>query len=149
MIERIAGKHTLGLFSLIFLILSAFPAIGYAQCEATLEWDHSSSKVEGYYVFGREEGQDYDYDEPWWQGDRSFKDCIIEELEEDRTYFFVVRAYSGAAMSADSNEVRFSYENISDDDSSSLSNGTDSSGSSSSFGGSSGGCFIGGLLDSE
>jgi hypothetical protein len=159
MIERIADKRSLGLFILVFLI--AFPAISSAQCEATLVWDHSGSSAQGYYVFGREEGQDYDYDEPWWQGDRSFSECIIEELEEDKTYFFVVRAYSGDAMSADSNEVHFSYEGASDSegakggegatdgDSASLSNEAESGGSSSSFSGSSGGCFIGSLFDSE
>jgi hypothetical protein len=136
MTERIAGiRSSLGIFALILII--AFPAISHALCEATLEWDPSGSSAYGYYVFGREEGQDYDYDAPWWQGDDSFSRCTIDELEEDKTYFFVVRAYAADEQSADSNEVRFSYEDQ-DGESASLSDGvnTVSGGSGSS------GCFI-------
>ena len=141
MIGRILRKHTLKLFTLFFII--AFPAISYALCEATLEWDPTNSSAHGYYVFGREEDQDYNYDEPWWQGDHSFSSCTIEDLEENKTYFFVVRAFANDDMSADSNEVRFSSQ---DDVSSSLSNG-ESSGSS--FHGASSGCFINTIFGSK
>jgi hypothetical protein len=152
MIERIAGKRSLGLLILFFLI--AFPSISHALCEATLEWDPSGSSAQGYYVFGREEGQDYDYDDPWWQGDNTFDGCTIDELEEDKTYFFVIRAYSGDSMSADSNEARFSYDDIADSDSAapdntsaSLSTDATSDSTGSTFHGSSSGCFIGSIFD--
>jgi hypothetical protein len=155
MIERISSKPSLGLFILFFLI--AFPAVSHALCEATLDWgDTSGSGAQGYYVFGREEGQDFDYDEPWWQGDNTFSECTIDELEEDKTYYFVIRAYSGDVVSADSNEVRFSYEDIIDGDDTALDNASESLSTSetsdstgSSFHGSSSGCFIGSLFDSE
>jgi hypothetical protein len=154
MIERTTCKRRLGLFILFFL--TAFPTISHALCEATLEWGAGGSGAEGYYVFGREEGQDYDYDEPWWQGDNTFGGCTVDELDEDKTYFFVVRAYTGDDMSADSNEVRFSYDDISDSDSAapdntsdSLSTDATSDSTGSTFHGSSGGCFIGSLFDSE
>lgn len=154
MIERITSKPSLGLFILFFLI--AFPAVSHALCEATLDWDTSGSGAQGYYVFGREEGQDFDYDEPWWQGDNTFSECTIDELEEDKTYYFVIRAYSGDVVSADSNEVRFSYEDIADGDNTALDNASESlstsetsDSTSSSFHGSSSGCFIGSLFDSE
>ena len=161
MIKRIAGNRTLGIFTLLFLI--AVPAVSYAECEATLKWGDGGSKIEGYFVFGREEGQDYDYNEPWWQGDKTFSECTIDDLEEDKTYFFVIRAYSGDNVSADSNEVRFSSLDTDSDSlnngsssdagggllSDSLSNGVTSDATGSSFHGSSGACFIGSLLDSE
>jgi hypothetical protein len=143
MIGRIVRKRPLGLF--ILLLIIAFPAISHALCEAVLEWDPSNSGVQGYYVFGREEGQNYDYNEPWWQGDHSFSSCAIEDLEEDKTYFFVVRAYSNDEVSGDSNEVRYSYE----DASSSLSNGVTSDSSGSAFQGSSSGCFINAIFGSK
>lgn len=145
MTERKTGIRNLGLFTLFFII--TFPAISHALCEATLEWDPSSSSAQGYYVFGREEGKNYDYDEPWWQGDRSFSNCTIDDLEEDKTYFFVVRAYSNDEVSADSNEVRFSYEDI-DGGSSSLNDVTSDS-AGSSFHGSSSGCFVNSIFGSE
>jgi hypothetical protein len=148
MTERIAAKRGIGFFTLFFII--AFPAISHALCEATLEWDPTNSGAKGYYVFGREAGQDYDYDDPWWQGDHTFSSCTFEDLDEDKTYFFVVRAYSDDAVSEDSNEVRYSYESIqSDGDSSSLSNGAGSDGSSASFYGSSSGCFLNSILGSD
>jgi hypothetical protein len=159
MIECTAGKRTLGLFTL--LLIMAIPAASYALCDATLKWGNGNDQLEGYYVFGREEGQEYDYDEPWWQGDATFGECTIDELEEDKTYFFVIRAYVGDSVSADSNEVRFSYFDSTSDSPESDSSGTDSSASSSlssdatsdatgsSFHGSSGACFIRSLLDSE
>lgn len=151
MIISISGRRILGLFTLFLLI--AFPAISQAACEATLEWDPSSPVVEGFYVFGREEGQNYDYDQPWWQGDHTFNSCTIDGLDEDKTYFFVIRAYSGDEVSPDSNEVLYSYESQSiEDNSSSLSNdGTSSgsSGSSGSFYGSSSGCFINSIFGSK
>ena len=139
MIGRILRNHAFKLFTLFFII--AFPAISYALCEATLEWDPSTASAQGYYVFGREEGQDYDYDEPWWQGDQSFSRCTIDDLDETKTYFFVVRAYANDEVSADSNEVRYSYEDVS----SALSNGE----STDSAGGSSSGCFIDSIFGSE
>lgn len=150
MIEHIVGKRSLGLFTLLFLI--AIPAVSYALCEATLKWDPSSSNAEGYYVFGREEGQDYDYDEPWWQGDKTFTECTIEELDEDKTYFFVVRAYAGEAMSDDSNEVRFSYNDASNNDNPDIDNVSDSlsdggtNSTSVGYPDTSGGCFISSLF---
>jgi hypothetical protein len=174
MIECIAGKRTLGLFTL--LLIMAIPAAGYALCDATLKWGNGNDQIEGYYVFGREEGQDYDYDEPWWQGDATFGECTIDELEEDKTYFFVIRVFAGDNVSADSNEVRFSFYDSTSESSGSESSGSESSESESSesdslvsdssasstlsndatsnptvssFHGSSGACFIRSLLDSE
>jgi hypothetical protein len=106
MINRMMGRCSLGLCILIFLI--AFPTASHASCEVTLQWYSDASNHEGYYVFGREAGQDYNYMEPWWFGDSSFNSCTFDDLEEGKTYYFVIRAYAGNNESADSNEVSFS-----------------------------------------
>jgi len=125
--------------------LIAFPAVSHALCEVTLKWNANNPSPEGYLLFGREEGQSYDYNNPWWQGDYSFTQCTIDQLSEDRTYFFIVRAYVGNDLSGDSNEVRFSYASANSGAPSSLTN----SGAASSGGGSGAGCFLHSLLGSE
>ncbi len=143
------GRKRFGIVVLILLI--AFPAVSYALCEVTLQWDPNKPNPEGYLLFGREAGQNYDYNNPWWQGDETFTRCTIDQLREDRTYFFVVRAYVGNDVSGNSNEVRFSYNNTNtnDGDSSSLSTNSTSSVAGSGGGGSGSGCFIRSLLGSD
>jgi hypothetical protein len=108
MINRMMGRCSLGLCILIFLI--AFPTFSHASCEVTLQWKADTAVCEGYYVFGREAGQNYNYTEPWWFGDSSFGSCSFDDLEEGKTYYFVIRAYAGNNESADSNEVSFSTQ---------------------------------------
>jgi len=146
MIQPIVGLKRFGIFVLLLLI--AFPAVSYALCEVTLQWDANNPAPHGYLIFGREEGQDYDYNDPLWQGDYSFTQCTIDQLREDRAYFFVVRAYVGDDVSGDSNEVRYSYRDPDTNNGipSSLSN---NSVSSAGGGGSGAGCFIHSLLGFE
>jgi hypothetical protein len=124
---------------LILLLLIIIPSIGQADCQVTLQWDANNPTPEGYQVYGREEGQNYDYDTPWWQGDQTFTQCVIDGLDESKTYFFVVRAYADDDVSGDSNEVRYAYA---DGTSSGGSSSLDSNTASSAGSGSSGGCFI-------
>jgi hypothetical protein len=123
---------------LVFILLSltGIPLTSQADCGVTLQWDTSDQAqvLEGYQVFGREEGQDYDYDVPWWQGDSTFNQCTIDSLDENKTYFFVVRAFAGDNMSTDSNEVRYAASDNA--------NGSTVSGQSST------GCFIQSLFQS-
>ena len=107
MIQSFTVKRIL--LSLIILILTGLPVVSHASCEVTLQLDTSNQGAEGYQVFGREEGQDFDYEAPWWQGDSSFDRCTIDDLDENKTYYFVARAFSGDDVSGDSNEVRFAY----------------------------------------
>ena len=147
MIQPILSRNRIGI--LVLLLLVAFPAISHALCDVDLQWDANNPAPEGYLLFGREEGQSYDYNDPWWQGDNSFTQCTIDQLREDRTYFFVVRAYVGNDVSGDSNEVRFSYADGTNGSPSSLSNNSVSTVGSSSGGGSGAGCFLQSLLGSE
>ena len=112
MIQHVTARRMV--FCFMILILIGFPLTSHANFEVNLHWNTSDQDLEGYQVFGREEGQGYDYETPWWQGDSSFYECAIDSLDESKTYFFVVRAFAGNAMSADSNEVRYSYGDNSD-----------------------------------
>ena len=143
MIGLLVRKNKIGIA--ILLLLFAIPSVSYALCQVTLQWDPNAPSPDGYLVFCRQEGQSYDYDDPIWQGgDDTITHCTIDNLEEDKTYFFVVRAYVGYDESGDSNEVRFSY--ASSGSSSSLS-GINTTGTASASGGGSGaGCFINSLL---
>ena len=91
----------------ILLILIGFPFTGGADVDVTLEWKSDDLSIEGYQVFYREEGESYDYDSFFWQGDHTFDQYTIDGLDEDKIYFFVVRSFSGEDMSQDSNEVRY------------------------------------------
>jgi hypothetical protein len=132
------------IYILIFFLLIIIPVISQADYPVTLQWDANNPAPEGYQVYGREEGQNYDYDNPWWQGDQTFTQCTLDGLDESKTYFFVVRAYAGDDVSGDSNEVRYAYADgtSSDGTSSGGSSSLDSNTAGSAGGGSGGGCFI-------
>lgn len=97
------------LLSLFLFLLIGAPLISHADSRVTLQWDANNPVVEGYQVFGREEGQNYDYDTFLWQGDYTYNQCTIDGLDENKDYFFIVRAFSGDDVSGDSNEVRFAH----------------------------------------
>ena len=96
------------ILTLTLFLLAGIPLTIHADCEVTFRWDANNPAPEGYQLYGREEGQDYDDDDPWWQGDSTFTQCTIDRLSENKTYFFVVRAFIGDEVSSDSNEVRYS-----------------------------------------
>lgn len=112
----------------IFMLLLGLPLTSHADRDVTLRWDANNPAPEGYQVYGREEGQNYDYDDPWWLGDSTFTQCTIDELSENKTYFFVVRAFMGDDVSGDSNEARYAN--------------SDNNNASTAGGGSGSGCFI-------
>lgn len=109
---------------LIFLLFN-FATSVYA-IEITLQWtSNNESNLAGYRVFYREESQPYDYENPYWETIDPV--CTIFDLDETKTYYFVVRAFdSNGLESANSNEVLLNegipvnqppIENISSDDS--------------------------------
>lgn len=75
------------MLSLFLLLLFGIPQTVLADCEVTFRWDANSSAPEGYQLYGREEGQYYDDNDPWWQGDSTFTQCTIDGLSENKTYF--------------------------------------------------------------
>ena len=72
---------------------------------ATLTWNaNTEDDLAGYRIFYRAEGQNYNYDIPAWEGTATT--CIISDLNENTTYYFVVRAFDTSGNeSADSAEA--------------------------------------------
>jgi hypothetical protein len=96
------------ILSLIFLLLN-FPTAVYA-IDITLQWaPNNEPNLAGYKVFYREESQPYDYENPYWESIDPL--CAIYDLDETKTYYFVVRAFDTNGLeSANSNEVCFVKE---------------------------------------
>lgn len=133
-------KTILKAILIITVILFILPLSAYSEYEITLEWESTDPEPTGYRLYGREAGYSYDYDEFWCQSDSADTRCTIDQLDENKTYYFVVRAFDeGGKESTNSNEVSYSY----------LGTGTtddlQSTGSSSS-GSSAAGCFIDTLI---
>jgi len=90
--------------------------------DVTLAWDpNTEDDLAGYRVYIREVDEDFDYDNPAWEGTTT--SCTIRGLKSNTSYCFVGRAYDLAG-----NESEDSYE-----DCVSAGSGGSSSGS---------GCFI-------
>jgi hypothetical protein len=85
------------------LILWAPEKLSAAQ--VTLQWDANDPSPEGYRIYQRLSGQNYNYAAPVWNG--SGTTCTISGLAEGATYYFVVRAFQGSEQSGDSNEVQY------------------------------------------
>jgi hypothetical protein len=93
---------------IICLILSLFLLSNHAiAAEVTLTWNpNTDPDLLGYKVFSRTDDQNYDYNNPLWQGTEST--CTISGLNEDTTNYFVVRAYNiSGDESSNSNEVQY------------------------------------------
>ncbi len=91
------------LLTLTFLVFSIPNSSGSTQ--VTLEWSpNSEPDLSGYILFCREQGQNYDYANPSWEGTDTTS--TIYELDETKAYFFVVRAIDTEGFqSSDSNET--------------------------------------------
>jgi hypothetical protein len=91
---------------LLFFILLffCFVASGYA-IDVTLKWaSNNEPNLAGYTVFYRQEGQSYNYTNPYWE--TTDPACTIYDLDETQTYYFIVRAFSTEGFqSGNSNEV--------------------------------------------
>ncbi len=77
---------------------------GYAT-DVTLKWTpNNEPNLAGYTVFYRQEGQSYNYTNPYWE--TTDPTCTIYDLDETKTYHFIVRAFSTEGFqSGNSNEV--------------------------------------------
>jgi hypothetical protein len=127
-------------------MLFILPFSAYSDYEITLQWEATDPEPAGYRLYGREAGYSYDYDEFWCQSDTSDTRCTIDQLDENTTYYFVVRAFDeDGNESTNSNEVGYRYQGTetTDDSQSSGSSSSSGSGSSDSF---TTGCFIDTLM---
>jgi len=92
-------------YLLIFiLLLFCFVTSGYA-IDVSLKWTpNNEPNLAGYTVFYRQEGQSYNYTNPYWE--TTDPTCTIYDLDETKTYYFIVRAFSTESFqSGNSNEV--------------------------------------------
>lgn len=100
-IKHLITWHYLSIFVLLFFCL-ATP--GYAL-DVTLQWvPNNEPNLAGYQVFYRQEGQSYNYTSPYWE--TIDNTCTVYDLDETKTYYFVVRAFSTEGFqSSNSNEI--------------------------------------------
>jgi hypothetical protein len=80
-----------------------FTAIASAL-DIKLAWN-ASYLADGYRLFCREQDDKYDYMRPHWEG--SATQCTVFNLDDDATYYFVVRAYNDFGEIGNSNESRY------------------------------------------
>lgn len=73
--------------------------------DITLQWaPNNEPDVAGYKVYYREQSQSYDYNAPYWETIEP--KCTIYDLDTEKTYYFVVRAFDNDGFtSSNSNEV--------------------------------------------
>lgn len=77
-------------FTLICLIC-LFPSVVFSY-NIAMSWDNSKDNdVDGYKIFIRANGQDYDYHSPVYKGNAL--SCTITGLDYDVQYFFVARSF--------------------------------------------------------
>ena len=92
-------------FILFFIFLFINFATPVYAIDITLQWTpNNEPDLAGYRVFYRAESQSYNYENPYWETIDPI--CTIYDLDETKTYYFVVRAIDVNGMeSANSNEV--------------------------------------------
>lgn len=90
----------------IFIFIWVVPFSAFAS--PFLQWDASTGEVTGYRVYyGTTQGGPYTA-----QYEVATTSCDIANLplQENRTYYFVVRAYNAAGESGDSNEASYTVQ---------------------------------------
>ncbi len=96
-------------FAWVLAIGIVFILFATAQAaQVTLAWDANDPAPDGYRLYQRTEGSTYDYATPAWSGPTT--SASLDNLVDNTTYFYVVRAYAGTTESGDSNEVSFRSE---------------------------------------
>ena len=91
--QKRKSRTGFGLLKLgLMVVFALVPANSSLALDMTLAWDPSSSDVDGYRAFYREAGHSYDYSQPAWEGWETA--CTIYGLDDETTYYFVVRAYN-------------------------------------------------------
>lgn len=124
--------------TLIIVLLTLPLSLQAAETHVSLAWDASAPTPDGYQVFCREAGQNYDYTDPVYSGDHTFTQCLIENLDSTKTYYFVARAVNqDGQQSSNSNEATLTGSDSDSDRS--VGGGGDSGITSSS-------CFLNTLL---
>jgi len=94
-------------FILFFIFLFFNFVTPVCAIDITLQWTPNNERdLAGYRVFYRAESQSYNYETPYWETIDPF--CTIYDLDDTKTYHFVVRAFDATGLeSTNSNEVIF------------------------------------------
>lgn len=87
---------------LLFLFILA-TATSALAASVTIHWRPNYPEPEGYRVFARRSDQLYNYFRPDCEG--TMPTCIIDDLEDQTEYYFVVQAYDGIRESETSKEI--------------------------------------------
>lgn len=91
------------------LLIAFFMAVlitsSASAASVTLAWDPNEPGPEGYMLFIRLAGNNYNYSAPALIA--ATTSCRVEGLVPGTTYYMVVRAYEGAFESGDSNEIEY------------------------------------------
>lgn len=91
---------------IIAVLLSLFFSITKADAASvTLRWDANDPTPDGYRLFMRVDGANYNFDTPVWQGTATT--TTVDGLLPATLYYFVVRAFVADDESGDSNEVDY------------------------------------------
>jgi len=85
------------------ILLLALAAIPANAAQVNLAWDANNPAPDGYRIFQRTTGGNYNYNQPTWTGTATT--CTIDGLQNGKRYFFVARAFKGPDQSGNSNEV--------------------------------------------
>lgn len=104
---RCLQRLTLRLIPIALFLSLLLPCATAMAATVTLHLEHAdSSLVKGHKIYLREEGGNYDFANPTWQGSDNI--CTLNGLKEDTTYFFVARTYDKDGNTSDnSNEIKF------------------------------------------
>ena len=104
-----AGTFPAAWWPICLLLVLSFWFFGASTtfaAQVSLSWQAKSSPVpDGYCVYRRTQSSQYDYRYPAWTGRTT--STTITNLNDNTTYYFIVRSYKGSEESEDSNEVAF------------------------------------------
>jgi hypothetical protein len=92
---------------IIFTLLVLSSPHSVWAVDVTLAWDaNGEDDLAGYRICHRQNGANYDYDNPSWEGTNTT--CTVYNLDADITYHFVARAFDEAGnKSGDCDEVTY------------------------------------------
>ena len=90
---RLAFLSSLSFLSYItFTLLLLLSSQTVWAADITLAWNPNTEEdLSGYRIYYREEGQNYDYQNPAWEGTATT--CTIPDLNNNTTYYFIARAF--------------------------------------------------------
>jgi hypothetical protein len=94
---------------ILVTILTGWGCLSHAA-NVTLRWDPNDPTPDGYRIFMRQRGQSYNYSQPAWQGTATT--CTITTLQDEVTYYFVVRAFMSDPPLESADSIEISYNTL-------------------------------------